>query len=358
MIKKLIITLALIVGISSTVYAATTAGNSYTDVKSTNWAYDAINTMSNKSIIKGYPDGSFKPSNTLTYGEFIKMAVVSSTGKDVGNAEKPYNWAQKYYESGIENKYYTEESIPKHKLDREITRSDMALIISSILGDVKIDNYDTIQAGVTDVTAKTENEYDIIKSYASGILTGYEDNTFKPDKTLTRAESAVVIQRLVDESKRVMPSEKKEETTPIDSNRDYSSLKNLSKSSTSTLPVTDIASNIYSFTIGNLAGYPPLFEHIKYYEIIKDYPYEIKRGYVKDGSQSIDVSKEGNAGLAMLIKDNQINCRLIGVEMDNSNYVSFCQSKSRTLPDFDYIAFYNSTDKECDTLILVQNTFK
>lgn len=360
--KKLlaiILTIILIFGAASAVFAATGTTKEYQDVKNSNWAYDAISTMSSKGIVKGYPDGSFKPQNTLTYGEFIKMSLVASTGKDVGNAEKPNHWAQKYYDSGVENKYFTEEAIPKYKLDRPITRSDMALVISSILGDIKIENYDKIQSGIKDVTAKTENEYDIIKSYASGILAGYDDNTFKPEKTLTRAESAVVIHRLVDESKRLIPHDEENNTTPTtQESRDYSSAESISKSSDSTLPVTDIASNIYSFTVGNLADQPPLFQNIKYYEIIKNYPYEIKKGTVKDGSQSIDVSDKANVGCAMLIKDNKINCRLIGGKMDNSNYVSFCQYKSKTLPDFDYIAFYNSIDKDFDTLVVIPNPFR
>ena len=86
----------------------------------------------------------------------------------------------------------------------------MALIISAILGDVKINNYDEIQSGIADVDFKTIYEYDITKAYALGIITGYPDGTFKPENTLTRAESAVVIERLIDESKR-QPMEGNEE---------------------------------------------------------------------------------------------------------------------------------------------------
>ncbi len=191
---------------------STASGADYTDVKQGNWAFNAVNAMSEKAIVKGYPDGSFKPGNTVTYGEFIKMALVAGTGQDAGNAASGH-WSTNYYNKALELKYFTEADISKSQLGDRIARGDMALIISSILGDLKIENYDEIQKGITDVTYETRHEYDITKSYAAGILTGYTDSTFRPDKTLSRAESATVIYRLVDESKREIPGVNEEKTT-------------------------------------------------------------------------------------------------------------------------------------------------
>jgi hypothetical protein len=184
----------------------------YTDVKPGNWAFDAVNIMSEKAIVKGYPDGSFKPGNTVTYGEFIKMALIAGTGEDAGNAAAGH-WASNYYNKALELKYFTQYDIDKSQLGDKIARSDMALIISAILGDVKITDYDKIQEGIEDITYQTPHEYDITKAYAYGILTGYTDKTFRPEKTLSRAESATVIYRLVDESKRVVPGKEPETAT-------------------------------------------------------------------------------------------------------------------------------------------------
>lgn len=192
--------------------AATVYGTEYTDVTANHWAHEAVEAMSDRSIIKGYPNGSFLPDNTITYGEFIKMALIAGTGSDVGNA-KSGHWASNYYEIALGLNYFTVSDISRAWLGSQIPRGDMALIISSILGDKNIENYDEIQQGIKDVTYQTEHEYDITKSYAAGILTGYTDNTFRPDKTLSRAESATVIHRLVDESKRELPVVETEETT-------------------------------------------------------------------------------------------------------------------------------------------------
>jgi len=188
-------------------------GAEYTDVKSDHWAYEAVKAMSDKAVIEGYPDGSFRPDSTVTYGEFIKMALIAGTGVDVGNASSGH-WAANYYNKALELNYFSAWDIDQSQLKNHIPRGDMALIVSSILGDVKIEDYDGIQKGIKDVTFETKHEYDITKSYAAGILTGYTDSTFRPEKTLSRAESAAVIHRLVDDSKRLIPGAASE--TPTD----------------------------------------------------------------------------------------------------------------------------------------------
>lgn len=207
--KKTIVTFLAAVLIFST--TAMSYGAEYTDVRYSSWAYDAVSAMSTRMIVNGYPDGSFKPNNTVTYGEFIKMALIAATGEGAGNATSGH-WATNYYNKALELKYFTNADILKTQLGDQITRGDMALIISSILGDMKIENYDELQKSIKDVNYQTKHEYDITKAYAAGILTGYPDSTFRPDLTLSRAESATVIYRLVDESKRELPGAKETDT--------------------------------------------------------------------------------------------------------------------------------------------------
>lgn len=203
----LIITCMIILSGTATVY-----GTDYTDVTSRHWAFEAVNAMSEKAIIKGYPNGSFLPDKRVTYGEFIKMALIAGTGTDVGNAPSGH-WASGYYNQALELKYFNLYDINKAQLGSQIPRGDMALIISSVLGDLTIENYDEIQKNVKDVDYQTKHEYDITKAFAAGILTGYTDHTFRPEGTLSRAESAAVIHRLVDESKRKVPGGEVIETT-------------------------------------------------------------------------------------------------------------------------------------------------
>ena len=59
---------------SATIASAAT----FTDVTETSVYYEAVNTLVGKGVINGYEDGSFKPENTITRAEFSKLLATSS----------------------------------------------------------------------------------------------------------------------------------------------------------------------------------------------------------------------------------------------------------------------------------------
>lgn len=198
----------------------------FSDLKAGHWAYSAVSDLASRGIIEGYLDGTFQPEAPLRYGEFIKLVLSSrgetphSSGIADGLANRVANglkdeadlsrihWALGHYILALEKGYFTIHDITKQQLDRPIPRGVMALLISSVLGEQKINDYDKIRDAIKDVNGSTPYEFDIVASYASGILKGYEDQTFRPAQGLTRAEGAAVIQRL-------MALQNEKETAPI-----------------------------------------------------------------------------------------------------------------------------------------------
>lgn len=198
---------ALLLGAALPVTAA--AAESYSDVKAGDWYYNAVTVMSEAGIISGNPNGTFLPENTVTYGDFITMAVKAATGRELPAAEAPAHWAKHYYDLAVEQKIITEQDISANALNMPIPRAYMALICSNILGgsvDVSGEYYSLLEKSVSDVEAGTPCGYEIIRSYGAGILSGYTDGTFKPDATLQRCEAASVIWHLADEKQRNIPS--------------------------------------------------------------------------------------------------------------------------------------------------------
>ena len=59
------------------------ADESFTDVDMSHWANGYIAAMKTAGIINGYPDGTFRPENNISYAEFIKMTVEA-----IGNGEE------------------------------------------------------------------------------------------------------------------------------------------------------------------------------------------------------------------------------------------------------------------------------
>lgn len=184
---------------------AGTAG--YSDLSRKHWAYENIVFLSDEGIVSGYPDGSFRPSRTVTYGEFIKMVYTACTGKDADNGGRGEHWATNYYFASQSEGYFKDDVVSEGMLGKEIPRKHMAHIAASVvksLEDSMMENVGEKAAagGVSDyelfndITEISENSYDIMTACRAGILNGYEDGSFGPDRTLTRAEAATVISRL------------------------------------------------------------------------------------------------------------------------------------------------------------------
>ena len=51
------------------------AANRFEDVERADWYYAAVTTMANEGVVSGYPDGTFRPNDTLTQGECLPAAA-------------------------------------------------------------------------------------------------------------------------------------------------------------------------------------------------------------------------------------------------------------------------------------------
>ncbi len=190
--------------------AAAGPGSSYifTDMAQTHWAAAAARAMTQSGVVRGYADGSFRPDGKLTYGEFIKMMCIYYTGTDIGNCGIGH-WAQFYYNEAVRASLFTEEEIPKDKLSCPAAREAVALLTARTFGNRTLENIDEVLTGISDITSSHKYAHEIAKAYGFGILTGYEDGSFRPEGELTRAEGVTVMYRLTDETARVIPDSPK-----------------------------------------------------------------------------------------------------------------------------------------------------
>ena len=112
--------------------------NNYSDVKDTAWYNNAISTLSNMGILKGYQDGTFHPDAPVTRAEFATIAARFSDGELNEYASFPdvpeNHWASKY----------------------------------------------------------------IAKAAKLGWIKGYKDGTFRPKNNITRAEAMTLVNRVLE----------------------------------------------------------------------------------------------------------------------------------------------------------------
>lgn len=188
--------------------------NIFTDVKSTDWYNDTVTKLENIGSISGYPDGSFRPDNSMTKAEFVKTLVSSLGFNDL--AKTGSHWASGYISQGeviniIDKGWLT-------NIDKPISRYEMARIISNTLTykneaiptdiakyEPLISDFTTIPSSYLGETNGKQLSECVLESYVKGIVTGYPDGSFEGGLTLTRAEASTVIIRVLYNSTRITP---------------------------------------------------------------------------------------------------------------------------------------------------------
>lgn len=111
--------------------------NSFPDVLDGQWYTKFVVTAANEDIISGYPDGYFRPANTVNTAEFLKM--LNNTFDLPKNL--PYTYTDVSSESwyaefaGIAEQYelFPERESGLLKLEQELTRNEVAVAIYQYL---------------------------------------------------------------------------------------------------------------------------------------------------------------------------------------------------------------------------------
>ncbi|MTI55396.1 S-layer homology domain-containing protein [Geosporobacter ferrireducens] len=131
-------TVAVIKRNGNSIYAVIEHEKTFEDIHS-HWAKSNIELLASKKVVKGMEEGKFIPNNNVTRAQFVTMLIGSLGYKADDVAIKPFK----------------------------------------------------------DVQANSWYEKHVYAAMKLGIVTGYEDGTFKPDKEITREEMAVMISKTV-----------------------------------------------------------------------------------------------------------------------------------------------------------------
>ena len=170
----------------------------YWDVDKNHWAFGYIADLSERNVINGYEDGSFKPEHTVTRAEWSKImteaAGIVSADSKLYYTDVDGHWALKYINAA--RGYVTSYSDGTFRPDQAITREDVTVALVRLKGYSTADVDYSYIADFKDVDSLSNfAKVFVAVAVEKGLISGYEDKTFRGQGTLTRAEAATLLYR-------------------------------------------------------------------------------------------------------------------------------------------------------------------
>lgn len=170
------------------------SAKTFKDVKKSDWHYSVVDELSNKGIINGYEDGTFKPQRPVSYAEFLTLLNNAIGTKQAPDYKNPTEWYMPTFDYLKNKGVITTITNP----NQEISRNEMAKYLSLGLEKLKnqtpnttaptnLKDFNSIPAEYKDYVANVVN---------AGLIKGDEFQNFNGSKSLTRAETAVIIKGL------------------------------------------------------------------------------------------------------------------------------------------------------------------
>lgn len=176
----------------------------FSDLDGVEWALDGIVYLAEKEIVQG-ADGKFFPQRNVTREELVKMLVNAFNIQGSGNIVCAFDdvqsedWYYPYVLSAVSGGIVRGVEPTRFGAGEDITREQLAVMIYRCLSSEKISmNIDEKSLNFLDESNISEYALTAVQTLSAlGIIRGNEENRFQPSAPATRAETAVMLYRVI-----------------------------------------------------------------------------------------------------------------------------------------------------------------
>ncbi|WP_274365544.1 glycoside hydrolase family 3 N-terminal domain-containing protein [Paenibacillus thermotolerans] len=174
------------------------AAQRFTDLQNVSWAADDIHYLADRGTVAGYGSGSFKPLTSITRAQAVTYLVRELYPEATPSAERRYpdvpGTHMFHREIIIASDMGLAGGLPdgSFKPDAPISRAETVALLSRAY-DLSAGNR---QAKLRDIEGHWA-EASIRLLASNGLVGGYSDGSFRPNRAVNRAEYAVFLSRVI-----------------------------------------------------------------------------------------------------------------------------------------------------------------
>lgn len=170
----------------------------YTDVKSTQWFSPHIGYLANSNQVSGFNNGAFKPYQVINRAEaavLIGRALsYNETKTETIFKDVPStSFASGYIQQAVEAKIIKGYDDGTFRPEKTVTRAEMAILISKAFN---LTANSTTKNSFLDVSKSMAAYPFILPIIEAKVTEGFSDGTFRPYENMTRSEFAVFLTRV------------------------------------------------------------------------------------------------------------------------------------------------------------------
>ena len=179
----------------------------FTDVPQTAWYYESVQSAWAAGLIDGVTATKFKPDDTLTVAQAIKLAAALYQMEHEGEVtlrNGGANWYDSYVNYAVTNGIIEKDyaNYTKAQMNAPVTRGEFVHIFHGAEDAYKAINTVADNA-IPDVKATDKFAAEIYEFYRAGILTGSDaKGTFHPADSIKRSEASAIPVRMFDTASR------------------------------------------------------------------------------------------------------------------------------------------------------------
>lgn len=178
----------------------------------THWAKTSINNMGSRLVVSGDGNGSYRPNSDMTRAEFatiigkalgLRIQDSKSTFSDVKATDWYTGYTMTAVTYGIVTGYNSSTFAPTDRITREqaMTMIGRAMKITGLETNLKESEVNTLLTGYKDAGAVSSYAKSAIgECLKAGVVSGKADKMLAPKDYITRAEVAVIVERLLQNS--------------------------------------------------------------------------------------------------------------------------------------------------------------
>ncbi|WP_188206901.1 S-layer homology domain-containing protein [Alkalibacillus aidingensis] len=172
------------------------------------WAQEEVEYLAEEEVIDGFDDGTFRPQETMTRGEFSKI-LSGLMGIDVDADVSSGDWSESHIHGLVERGIIDLTDDPDgFQANVDITRLEMSEMIAKALAHQSSNWSEALSSlealDFMNLPFDDQEEIDeasqpyIALTNSSGIINGYSNGLFEPDGLATRAHVSVMLSRFLE----------------------------------------------------------------------------------------------------------------------------------------------------------------